>query len=196
MKLVFATNNRNKLKELSALLPKTIELVSLEDIGCEEDIEETEVTLEGNAMLKANFIKSKYGLNCFADDTGLEVEALNGAPGVFSARYAGDNPTFDDNMDKLLKELSGKDNRRAKFRTVISLLIGDKNYLFEGMCEGVIQKEKTGELGFGYDPIFRPAGFKKSFAEMTLREKGVISHRGIATKKLIQFLENYKDGFL
>lgn len=196
MKLVFATNNQNKLKELSDLLPESIELVSLVEIGCTDDIEETELTLEGNALLKANFIKSKYGLDCFADDTGLEVDALDGAPGVFSARYAGDNPTFDDNMNKLLKELQGIDNRKAKFRTVISLLIGDEKYLFEGICEGAIQEEKTGDLGFGYDPVFRPNGFKKSFAEMTLKEKGAISHRGIATKKLIHFLEKYKAGFI
>ena len=196
MKLVFATNNQNKLKELSDLLPESIELVSLVEIGCTDDIEETELTLEGNALLKANFIKSKYGLDCFADDTGLEVDALDGAPGVFSARYAGDNPTFDDNMNKLLKELQGIDNRKAKFRTVISLLIGDEKYLFEGICEGAIQEEKTGNLGFGYDPVFRPNGFKKSFAEMTLKEKGAISHRGIATKKLIHFLEKYKAGFI
>jgi len=189
MKLVFATNNRNKMKEVKTLIPEGIEILSLEDIGCTEDIEETEDTIEGNAKLKADYVTNNYGYDCFADDTGLEVEALNGAPGVMSARYAGDDVSFEDNNKKLLKELYNKTDRTAEFKTVIALNTKGKKYVFEGICEGEILKFKQGEEGFGYDPIFKPKGFNRSFAEMSLEEKGKISHRGLAVKKLIEFLK-------
>jgi XTP/dITP diphosphohydrolase len=188
MKLVFATNNKNKVKELKALLPETIELLTLLDIGCEEDIEETEDTLEGNAILKANYITNNYGYDCFADDTGLEVEALNGAPGVYSARYAGENASYEENVQKMLQGMKEKQNRKSQFRTSIALNLKGKQYLFDGICKGEITKEKHGTDGFGYDPIFKPLGFQKTFAEMDLTEKGKISHRGLAVQKLIAFL--------
>lgn len=188
MKLVFATNNKNKIIEIKALLPDYIELLSLSDIGCTEEIIETEKTIEGNAKLKADYVTENYGYNCFADDTGLEVEALDGAPGVYSARYAGENVTYDDNVNKLLFEMQNHINRKAQFRTVIALNLGQKQSLFEGVCKGEILTEKYGNQGFGYDPIFQPEGFKQSFAEMTLEEKGKISHRGLATAQLIAFL--------
>ncbi len=191
MKIVFATNNLNKLKEVKALLP-SIEIVSLQDIGCLEDIPETAKTLEGNAKIKADYVTEKFGYNCFADDTGLEVEALNAAPGVYSARYAGEPANSEKNMHKLLTELEFKDNRNAQFRTVIALNFNKKQFLFEGVCEGEILTEKYGKKGFGYDPIFSPSGFKTSFAEMTMTEKGVVSHRGKAIQKLIAFLSTYK----
>ena len=187
MKLVFASNNIHKLQEIRELMP-FMQILSLKDIGCYEEIEETELTLEGNSKLKADYIKSNYGFDCFADDTGLEVEALNGAPGVFSARYAGENASFEDNVQKLLQEMKGVENRAAAFRTVIALNIGEEQYFFEGVCKGVIRMEKSGEKGFGYDPIFQPDGFQKTFSEMELSEKGQISHRGMATQKLIEFL--------
>ena len=187
MKLVFASNNMHKLKEIRDLMP-FIQILSLKDIGCNEEIEETELTLEGNSKLKADYIRTNYGYDCFADDTGLEVEALDGAPGVFSARYAGENASFEDNVQKLLQEMKGVENRAAAFRTVIALNIGEEQYLFEGVCKGVIRMEKSGEKGFGYDPIFQPDGFQKTFSEMELSEKGQISHRGMATQKLIEFL--------
>lgn len=190
MKLVFATNNLDKVKEIKALLGNTMELLSLKDIGCTEDIEETEITLEGNAKLKADYITKKYGYDCFADDTGLEVEALNGAPGVYSARYAGENVTYEDNVQKMLKEMLGKKNRKAQFRTVVALNLEGRQYLFEGLCKGEILEKKEGEEGFGYDPIFKPVDADKSFAEMSQEEKGLISHRGLAIKKLIKFLES------
>lgn len=189
MRLVFATNNQNKVKELKALMPETIEILTLSDIGCLEDIEETEDTLEGNAKLKANHITKNYGYNCFADDTGLEVEALNGAPGVYSARYAGENVTYEDNVQKMLHEMEGKQNRQAQFRTSIALNLEGKQYLFDGVCKGKITNTKHGTDGFGYDPIFRPSGFKQTFAEMSLDQKGKISHRGLAVQKLITFLK-------
>lgn len=190
VKLVFATNNLNKLKEVKAMLTN-FEIVSLADIHCEDDIEETASTLEGNAILKANFITEKYGLNCFADDTGLEVESLNNAPGVYSARYAGPENNAEENIKKLLDELSPFSNRNARFKTVISLNINNEQFTFEGICEGEILKEKHGDNGFGYDPIFKPKGFEKSFAEMDIKEKGTISHRGTAIAKLVIFLNNY-----
>jgi len=193
MKLVFATNNKDKVKEIKALLGDKVELLSLADIGCVEDIEETELTLEGNAKLKADYITNNYGYNCFADDTGLEVAALDGAPGVYSARYAGENVTYEDNVQKLLKEMSGRTNRQAQFRTVIALNIDKEQYLFEGICEGQILDGKKGVSGFGYDPIFKPKGFNESFAEMSLVQKGKISHRGLATKKLVDFLYTSDD---
>ncbi len=188
MKLVFATNNLNKLKEVKKMLPNSIELLSLKDINCFDKIEETEITLEGNAQLKANYITNKFGYNCFADDTGLEVESLNGKPGVFSARFAGEPSNSEKNMQKLLSELKNKSNRKAQFRTALALNIQKNKFLFEGICLGEILKEKQGNKGFGYDPVFKPKGFDKSFAEMNAKEKNSISHRGIAIQKLIQFL--------
>ena len=190
MKLVFATNNLHKLKEVQEMLSNSIEVLSLKDIACFEDIEETESTLEGNAKLKADYITKKYGFDCFADDTGLEVEALDGKPGVYSARYAGENGNAEKNMEKLLFELKNKLSRKAKFRTIIALNITNKQYLFEGICDGEILNEKTGVKGFGYDPIFKPSNASCSFAEMNSEEKNIISHRGIAIQKLVQFLNS------
>lgn len=190
LKLVFATNNKNKLKEVQAMLTN-FEIVSLADIDCFDDIPETAATLEGNAILKANYITEKYGLNCFADDTGLEVESLNNEPGVYSARYAGIENNSQANMAKLLVELGENTNRIAQFRTAIALNINDKQFIFEGVCKGEILTEKTGESGFGYDPIFKPSGFNKSFAEMNMTEKGAISHRGKAVQQLVTFLNEF-----
>ncbi|MDF9830485.1 non-canonical purine NTP diphosphatase [Parabacteroides sp. PF5-6] len=188
MKLVFATNNKHKLEEVQAILPKEIELVSLKEIGCHEDIPETAETLEGNAMQKALFVKEHYDLYCFADDTGLEVEALNNAPGVYSARYAGPGHDAKANMRKLLRELEGKENRNARFRTVIALLLDEKEYLFEGIIEGTIIDQERGTAGFGYDPIFIPSGYDETFAEMGNEIKNTISHRALAVRKLADFL--------
>ena len=190
MKLVFATNNLHKLKEVQEMLSNSIEVLSLKDIGCFEDIEETESTLEGNAKLKADYITEKYGFDCFADDTGLEVEALDGKPGVYSARYAGEHGNAEKNMEKLLVELQNKSSRKAKFRTIIALNLRNKQYLFEGICDGEILNEKTGVKGFGYDPIFKPSNASCSFAEMNSEEKNIISHRGIAIQELVQFLNS------
>jgi XTP/dITP diphosphohydrolase len=187
LKLVFATNNPNKLKEVQAMLTN-FEIVSLSEIGCFENIPETAETLEGNAILKANYIAEKYGLNCFADDTGLEVAALNNKPGVYSARYAGAENNAEANMNKLLFEIGDNKNRNAQFRTAVALNIQGEQHLFEGICKGQILTKKQGESGFGYDPIFMPDGFHKSFAEMAMTEKGVISHRGKAIEKLVSFL--------
>ena len=192
MKLVFATNNLNKLKEVQEILPSSIELLSLKDINCFDEIEETETTLEGNAHLKADYITQKFGFNCFADDTGLEVESLDGKPGVYSARFAGEPSNSENNMHKLLVDLETKTNRKAQFRTAVSLNINEKKFLFEGICTGEILTKKQGEKGFGYDPIFKPEGFNQSFAKMTSEEKNKISHRGIAVQKLVEFLSNYK----
>jgi len=189
-KLVFATNNLNKLKEVRAMLTN-FDIVSMADIHCDDDIEETASTLKGNAILKANYISEKYELDCFADDTGLEVDSLNKAPGVFSARYAGPENNAEANITKLLNELYPHNNRKAAFKTVIALNINNKQYLFEGICTGEILNEKQGESGFGYDPIFKPTGFNKSFAEMDINEKGAISHRGKAIEKLVLFLKEY-----
>lgn len=188
IQLVFATNNLNKLKEVKALFPYFIELNSLNDINCFEDIPETANTLEGNAILKANFVSQKFNVNCFADDTGLEVESLNGAPGVYSARYAGNDVNAEKNIEKLINNLKNKTNRNAQFRTVIALNLSGQQYLFEGICKGKIISGKQGNNGFGYDPIFIPDGYTKTFAEMNLSEKGTISHRGKAIQQLIQFL--------
>jgi len=190
MKLVFATNNLHKLKEVQEMLSNAIEVLSLKDIGCFEDIEETESTLEGNAKLKADYITEKYGFDCFADDTGLEVEALDGNPGVYSARYAGEHGNAEKNMEKLLFELQNKSSRKAKFRTIIALNLRNKQYLFEGICDGEILNEKSGVKGFGYDPIFKPKNASSSFAEMNSEEKNIISHRGIAIQELVQFLNS------
>ena len=190
MKLVFATNNLNKLKEVQEMLPKSIQLLSLQDIQCFEEVAETETTLDGNAKLKANYITNKYTYNCFADDTGLEVESLQGKPGVYSARYAGEPSNAENNMQKLLTELQGKENRKAQFRTAICLNLEGKQFLFEGICKGTILHQKQGEKGFGYDPVFTPEGYTMSFAEMSSEEKNTISHRGIAIQKLVNFLSS------
>ena len=189
MKLVFATNNLNKLSELQDLLPANIELLGLKDIGCNQELPETQNTLEGNAMQKAEFVFEHFGYNCFTDDTGLEVEALNNEPGVYSARYAGKDCNPNDNMQKVLQKLVDSNDRNAKFRTVIALIIDGKKSLFEGECEGEITKERKGEKGFGYDPIFLPKGVDTTFAQMTKKQKGAISHRGRSTKKLVEFLQ-------
>ena len=193
MQLVFATNNLNKLKEVKALLPKEIILLSMEDIGCQEDIPETQPTIEGNAIQKAEYIKKNYGYDCFADDTGLEVAVLNGEPGVFSARYAGEQKNPLDNMDKLLYNLKGENNRSAQFKTVIALNIKNELYTFTGLCKGIILNEKRGEKGFGYDPIFQPEGYNLTFAEMNLELKNQIGHRGKAINKLVSFLHSYSN---
>jgi XTP/dITP diphosphohydrolase len=189
MKLVFASNNKNKIQEIQQLVPNSIQILSLEEIGCTEDIPETADTIEGNAILKANYVTEKYGYNCFADDTGLEVETLNGAPGVYSARYAGEQKDANDNMDKLLLELKDKTNRKANFKTVIALNLNGEQNLFTGIINGKIIEEKIGTNGFGYDPIFVADGFEKTFAELTMEEKSTISHRGIAVKQLLTFLQ-------
>jgi XTP/dITP diphosphohydrolase len=189
MKLVFASNNKNKIQEIQQLVPNSIQILSLEEIGCTEDIPETADTIEGNAILKANYVTEKYGYDCFADDTGLEVETLNGAPGVYSARYAGEQKDANDNMDKLLLELKDKTNRKANFKTVIALNLNGEQNLFTGIINGKIIEEKIGTNGFGYDPIFVADGFNKTFAELTMEEKSTISHRGIAVKQLLTFLQ-------
>jgi XTP/dITP diphosphohydrolase len=189
MKLVFASNNKNKIQEIQQLVPNSIQILSLEEIGCTENIPETADTIEGNAILKANYVTEKYGFDCFADDTGLEVVALNGAPGVYSARYAGEQKDANDNMDKLLLELKDKTNRKANFKTVIALNLNRKQNLFTGIINGKIIEEKIGTNGFGYDPIFVAEGYSKTFAELTMEEKSTISHRGIAVKQLLTFLQ-------
>ena len=189
-KLVFATNNSHKLQEVSKILGDNLELVNLHDINCQEDIPETADTLEGNALLKARYIKEHYGFDCFADDTGLEVEALNNAPGVYSARYAGPGHDAQANMRKLLCEVEGKENRKARFRTVIALILDGKEYLFDGIINGVITAEKKGESGFGYDPIFMPDGYTQTFAELGDDIKNTISHRALAVHKLAEFLSS------
>ncbi len=189
-KLVFATNNKHKLREVSDILKDKIELLSLSDIHCNVDIPETSNTIPGNAKLKAQYVKEHYQLNCFADDTGLEIDALNGAPGVYSARYAGESKDSEANIQKVLKELESKTNRKAQFRTVIALIYNEQEYLFEGIIKGEIIKEKRGNSGFGYDPIFVPEGYNDTFAEMGDEIKNKISHRAIAVEKLCNFLKN------
>lgn len=190
MKLVFASHNIHKIKEIRALLPGFIELLSLSDIGCYEEIPETADTIEGNAQLKAAHVVQHYGYDCFADDTGLEVDSLNGAPGVYSARYAGEDKKDTENIQKLLRELRGKDNREARFKTVIALYLNGQTQLFTGLCEGEISTKPTGAGGFGYDPVFKPQGFEQSFAEMDASQKNEISHRGRALEKLIVYLRS------
>ena len=190
MKIVFATNNPNKIKEVQAQLPEHITLVSLEAIGCHEDIPETQDTIEGNAIQKAVYIKEHYGYDCFADDTGLEVEALDGAPGVFSARFAGPQRNAEDNMTRLLNDLKSKDNRSAQFKTVIALQFQGKLITFEGICSGEITQNKKGSGGFGYDPIFKPTDYKQTFAELSLVEKSRIGHRGKAVTELVTYLNS------
>ena len=189
-KLVFATNNKHKLEELRAIVGDKYEILGLRDIGCDVDIPETATTLEGNALIKAQFVKEHYGYDCFADDTGLEVEALDGAPGVYSARYAGPECDSAKNMALLLQNMADKDNRKARFRTVITLVKGEDTMLFEGIVEGAILREGAGENGFGYDPIFEPEACGLSFAQMESTSKNAISHRGRATQKLINYLKS------
>jgi XTP/dITP diphosphohydrolase len=188
MQLVFASNNKNKIQEIQLLLPSTIEILSLEAIGCTEDIPETAATIEGNAILKANYITEKYGYDCFADDSGLEVDALNGEPGVFSARYAGEPKNDENNIDKLLYNLKNIENKKANFKTVICLNFKGKQHLFSGIINGRIIEERIGTNGFGYDPVFVAEGYTKTFAELNLKEKSIISHRGKAVKQLIDYL--------
>lgn len=190
MKLVFASNNANKIVEIRQLLPDNFEILSLEDIGCHEDIPETADTIEGNAILKANYVSLNYGYDCFADDSGLEVDELNGAPGVFSARFAGEQKNSEDNINKLLEELQGQQNRKANFKTVIALNLKGETFLFTGIANGEITTEKRGFHGFGYDPIFQPEGFSYTFAEISITEKAKISHRAKAVEQLIEFLKN------
>ena len=190
MNLIFATSNSNKLKEIKNLLPKEICINDLNSLNFFEEIPENENSIEKNAEFKANFIHSKYNINVFADDTGLEVGVLNGEPGVYSARYAGEDCDSNKNMEKLLKNLINKKNRKARFKTVIALVLNNKLHHFEGIVNGTIAHSKKGDKGFGYDPIFVPEGYKKSFAELSLNEKNEISHRSIAVKKLINFIKN------
>ncbi len=188
MKLNFATNNNHKLKEVQEVLGDSFQIESLHELGIHEDIPENQQTLEGNALQKARFLYQKTGESCFADDTGLEVEALNGAPGVYSARYAGESKNSLDNMALLLKNMEGKQNRKARFRTVIALILDGKEYLFEGIVNGVITEQPRGTAGFGYDPLFVPDGYATTFAEMDSESKNAISHRGLAVEKLAAFL--------
>ncbi len=188
MILVFATANQNKAKEIQSLIPDSIEILSLNDINCQEEIPETQTTIEGNAYQKAYYVFEKYHKNCFADDTGLEIESLDWEPGVLSARYAGESKDANENMDKVLSEMSGLKNRNARFKTVISLIIDGMEIQFEGIVNGQILTEKKGSQGFGYDPIFLPDGFNISFAEMGLSEKNKISHRALAVNKLVEYL--------
>jgi len=189
MKLVFATNNQHKLKELQEILGDDIDLLSLNDIGCHEEIPEEQPTLEGNASQKSFYVYNNYGYDCFADDTGLEIEALNNEPGVYSARYAGEEKNAEANMQKVLEKMAKINNRKARFRTVISLVVGGKEKQFEGIVEGSILHEKRGSDGFGYDPVFLPEGYKQTFAEMDLSTKNKISHRGRAVEKLVKYLK-------
>ena len=189
MQLVFASNNKNKILEIQSILPDTIKILSLDSIGCHEEIPETAETIEENAILKANYVTRNYGYDCFADDTGLEVYSLNGEPGVYSARYAGEQRNADDNMNKVLERLSDKNDRRAQFKTVIALNLNGKQHLFTGIAKGEITVEKTGNQGFGYDPIFKPEEYRETFAQLSLDIKNKISHRGKATQQLINFLK-------
>ena len=189
MELVFATNNQHKLEELQAILGNRFKLLSLKDIGCHEEIPEEEPTLEGNARQKSMYVFERYNYSCFADDTGLEIEGLDGEPGVYSARYAGEDKNSNANMDKVLANMAKIKSRNARFRTVISLIIDGEENQFEGIVEGKILNKKRGDSGFGYDPIFQPNGFEKTFAEMTLEEKNKISHRGRAVEKLVRYLQ-------
>ena len=193
MKLVFATNNKHKLQEVRDIVGNRVEVLSLSDIDCHDDIPETADTLQGNALIKAKHIYDKYGMNCFADDTGLEVEALGGEPGVYSARYAGEECNSEANMLKLLQNLTGKNNRNAQFRTVIALIIDGEEKLFNGIVKGKILNEKRGDSGFGYDPIFIPEGYTESFAQMSGEMKNSISHRYRATKQLSDYLKENHD---
>lgn len=188
MQLVFASNNSNKIAEIQALVTKSIEILSLKDIGCTEEIPETAETIEGNAILKANYVTKKYGFNCFSDDSGLEIDFLNGAPGVFSARFAGEQKNDKDNIIKVLRELDGVKNRKAQFKTVIALNLNGQQNLFTGIIKGTITETEKGNQGFGYDPIFLPINYTNTFAELNQSEKSAISHRGQAVAQLLDFL--------
>lgn len=192
MKLVFASNNKNKIAEIQSILPENIKILSLEDIGCFEEIEETADTIEGNAILKANYVTEKYGYDCFADDSGLEVTALNGEPGVYSARYAGKQRNDDDNINKLLEALKDKENRSAQFKTVITLNLNGQQHSFTGIVKGTIAPQKSGDRGFGYDPVFQPENYTQTFAELPLEIKNKVGHRGKATQQLIDYLNSIK----
>ena len=189
MKLVFATNKKHKIREISDILDNSFRIIGLADVNITGDIPEEADTLAENALFKARYVHEKTGMNVFADDTGLEVEALGGEPGVYSARYAGEGCSFDDNINKLLNRLEGIEDRKARFRTVIALILENTEYLFEGNVEGEILTERKGTGGFGYDPVFRASGYDQTFAEMPLSEKNMISHRAVATRKLLNFLE-------
>ena len=189
-KIIFATGNPNKIKEVKELLNNKFEIIGLQDIGCQEDIPETQPTIEGNALQKARYVVDNYDVNCFAEDTGLEIESLNMEPGVYSARYAGEQRSSEDNMNLVLEKLKNQDNRKARFKTVVALIIDGEEFTFEGIVNGKIAFEKTGKDGFGYDPIFLPEDQKISFAEMGSAEKNEISHRGRAVRKLIAWLED------
>jgi XTP/dITP diphosphohydrolase len=189
MKLLFATNNKHKIREISDIISNNFTIIGLADVNITEDIPEEADTLADNAIFKARYVHERTGMNVFADDTGLEVEALGGEPGVYSARYAGEGKSFDDNINKLLNRLEGVEERKARFRTVIALIIENREYMFEGTVEGEILAERKGTGGFGYDPVFRAAGFDQTFAEMPLTEKNRISHRAVAMRKLLNFLE-------
>ena len=190
MELVFATNNKHKINEINHLVNSRFHILSLSDIGYFVEIPENQLTIKGNASQKSHYIYEKFKVNCFADDTGLEIDVLNGEPGVYSARYAGKGCNFEDNIQKVLDKMQGLTNRKARFKTIISLIINGKEYFFEGVVNGIILTEKHGNEGFGYDPVFMPDGYAISFAEMQLDEKNKISHRGISTRKLIDFLNN------
>lgn len=191
-KLVFASNNKNKIKEIQLLVPQHIEIIGLQEIGCIEEIEENANTIEENAILKADYIYNKYGYNCFADDSGLEVDSLNGKPGVHSARFAGLHKNDTDNVTKLLSELENKTDRNAKFKTVIALKYNNTQELFTGIIKGIITEKRLGNNGFGYDPVFKPNNFEETFAEMSMQQKSAISHRGIAVMQLVSFLNQIK----
>lgn len=188
LELVFATNNLHKLKEIKSMLKSTFTILSLKDIGCDDDLPETSATITGNALQKAGYVFEKYGMNCFADDTGLEIEALDGRPGVYSARFAGLTASYEENVLKVLTELKGQINRKAKFKTVIALITENERRTFEGVIKGEITTEPRGSSGFGYDPVFVPEGSEKTFAEMTEEEKNKISHRGKAFALLVDYL--------
>ena len=188
MELVFVTSNKHKASEVQKVIDPRFRIKNLQDIGCEEDIPETADTFKGNALLKAEYVYTKFNMNCFADDSGLEVDALNGAPGVYSARYAGEPKSDEKNTLKLLKELEGRTNRTARFKTVIALILNGNSYFFEGAIEGQIAKQACGTMGFGYDPVFIPNGYSKTFAEMSADEKNSISHRALAVKQMNDFL--------
>ena len=189
-RIVFATNNKNKLQEMRELMEGLYEVLSLSDIGCHEDIVEDADTIEGNARIKADYVADKYHVDCFSDDSGLFVEALDGAPGVYSARYAGEHCSYQDNVDKMLAAMKGKTNRKAAFRTCIALNLNGQHHLFEGRCDGQITENQRGSEGFGYDPIFQPEGYDQTFAEMGHEVKNAISHRARATQQLIAFLKS------
>ena len=189
MEIIFATHNQNKLKEVQVLMPSHVKLISLDDLDFKEDIPETSDTIAGNAIQKVEFLRNRFDLPIFADDTGLIVDSLDGEPGIYSARYAGEHKNSEDNMNLLLEKLTNNNDRKARFITAIALNLNHNQTLFEGICEGTILEERKGKKGFGYDPIFQPDGYTKSFAQMTMSEKGEISHRAKALRKLIEYLK-------